>query len=31
MNAGFGKLLISRFMGIRLMPGQVVASSGHGT
>lgn len=25
MNAGFGKLLISRFMGFRLMPGQVVA------
>ena len=25
MNAGFGKLLISRFMGFRLLPGQVVA------
>ncbi len=25
MNATFGKLLISRFMGIRLLPGQVVA------
>lgn len=25
MNAGFGQLLIARFMGIRLMPGQVVA------
>jgi len=25
MTTGFGKLLISRFMGIRLLPGQVVA------
>ncbi len=25
MNVGFGKLLISRFVGIRLLPGQVVA------
>ena len=25
MNVGFGKLFISRFVGIRLLPGQVVA------
>ncbi len=25
MNVGFGKLLVTRFMGIRLQPGQVVA------
>ncbi len=30
MNAGFGKLLISRFMGIRLLPGQVVALAAMG-
>jgi len=30
MNAGLGKLLISRFMGIRLLPGQVVALAAMG-
>jgi trk system potassium uptake protein TrkH len=30
MNVGFGKLLISRFMGIRLLPGQVVALAAMG-
>ncbi len=30
MNAGFGQLLIARFMGIRLLPGQVVALAAMG-
>ncbi|MDH5427107.1 MAG: TrkH family potassium uptake protein [Nitrospirota bacterium] len=30
MNAGFGQLLIARFMGFRLMPGQVVALAAMG-
>jgi len=30
MSIGFGKLLISRFMGIRLLPGQVVALAAMG-
>jgi len=30
MNVGFGQLLISRFMGIRLLPGQVVALAAMG-
>ncbi len=30
MNAGFGKPFISRFMGIRLLPGQVVALAAMG-
>ncbi len=30
MNAGFGQLLIARFMGFRLLPGQVVALAAMG-
>ncbi len=30
MNASFGKLLISRFVGIRLLPGQIVALAAMG-